>query len=116
MSELRKLFQTKRILAMALAVVMTVTSLPATAYAAVPDENQTVTEANAEDASAQSNTDTGGEETQEPSAETPADTTDDVQTEGEVTDQTPSEDTDLPQISVEPAEPQAEDVTTDADA
>lgn len=48
MSELRKLFQTKRILAMALAVVMTVTSLPATAYAAVPDENQTVTEANAE--------------------------------------------------------------------
>ena len=101
---------------MILAIVMTVTSLPATAYAAVPDENQTVTEANAEDASAQSNTDAGGEETQEPSAETPEDTTTDVQTEGELTDQTPTEDTDLPQTSVEPAEPQAEDVTTDADA
>lgn len=116
MSELRKLFQVKRILAMALAVVMTVTSLPATAYAAVPDENQTVTEADAENSPAQSNVDTGGEETQGPSAETPEDTAADVQTEGELpVDQPSSEDTDLPQISVEPAESQAEDVATDTD-
>lgn len=116
MSELRKLFQVKRIFAMILAVVMTVTSLPVTAYAAVPDENQTVTEASVEEDSTQSDMNTGGGEAQEPPAEPTADTTDDVQPEGELTDQTPPEDTDLPQISVEPAEPQAEDVTTDADA
>lgn len=48
MSELKKLFQVKRILAMALAAAMTITSLPATAHAAEPGDSQIAVEAAAE--------------------------------------------------------------------
>lgn len=82
MSELKKLFQVKRILAMVLAAAMTITSLPATALAAEPVDTSTVTEADAEDTSAQSNTEieTEGEQTSQLAAETPEDVVDDTET------------------------------------
>ncbi|MBD5503213.1 MAG: hypothetical protein HDR09_05520 [Lachnospiraceae bacterium] len=96
MSELKKLFQVKRILAMVLAAAMTITSLPATALAAEPVDTSAVTEAEAEDTSAQSNTEieTEGEQTSQLTAEATEDDVDAAQT--GAADQSVADDTDQP--------------------
>ena len=96
MSELKKLFQVKRILAMVLAAAMTITSLPATALAAEPVDTSAVTEADAEDTSAQSNTEieTEGEQTSQLTAEATEDDVDAAQT--EAADQSVEDDADQP--------------------
>ena len=105
MSELKKLFQVKRILAMVLAAAMTITSLPATALAAEPVATSTVTEADAEDTSDQSNTEieTEGEQASQLTAETTEDSVDATQT--EAADQPAADDMDQPnQASVADAQ------------
>lgn len=111
MSELKKLFQVKRILAMVLAAAMTITSLPATAHAAESGDLPTVTEAETEDTSVQGNTDeidTEGGETAEA-----AGTVTTVQTgnQPETDDTTRLPESDGQQSSEDSAQPAADDAT-----